>query len=73
MEIPKKIHKLLDKREKLAENLIAVCCELDEWLEKNGVDLTDPDISDSTLSGCMIYSEPGNAKSCVEDYIKNRM
>ena len=73
MEIPNKIHKLLDKREKLANDLITACCELDEWLEKNGADLTNPDISDSTLSGCMIYCEPGNAKSCVEDYIKNRM
>lgn len=73
MEIPKKIQKIIDRRERLAMELIYVCATLDAWLEKNGADLTDPDIADSTISGCMIYCEPGNAKSSVEDYIKNCM
>lgn len=73
MEIPKKIQKLLDRRERLAIDLINVTNELDTWLEKNGADLTDSEITDSTLTGCMIYCEPENAKSNVEDYIKNRM
>lgn len=73
MEIPKRVQKLLDRREKLAMNLISVTNELDSWLEENGADLTDSDITDSTLSGCMIYNEPVNAKSSVEDYIKNKM
>ena len=73
MEIPKKIQKLLDKKMNLAIDLMNVTSELDSWLEQNGADLTDPDITDSTLTGCMIYAEPGNAKRNVEDYIKNRM
>lgn len=73
MEIPNKIQKLINKRERLAMDLIDACARLDSWLEKNGADLTDPDITDSTISGCMIYCEPANAKSNVEDYIKNRM
>lgn len=73
MEIPKKIQKLLDRRERLAMNLMDACNELDSWLENNGAELTDPELTDSTLTGCMIYCEPGNAKSNVEDYIKNRM
>lgn len=73
MEIPKKIQKLLDRRERLAMDLISTTNELDSWLEKNGADLTDSELTDSTLSGCMIYCEPANAKSNVEDYIKNRM
>lgn len=73
MEIPKKIQKLLERRNRLAMDLLAVGCELDTWLEKNGADFTDPDIVDSTITGCMIYCEPGTAKSCVEKYIKNRM
>ena len=73
MEIPKKIQKLLDRRERLAIDLMSVTNELDTWLEKNGADLTDSEITDSTVTGCMIYCEPGNAKSNVEDYIKNRM
>lgn len=33
----------------------------------------DSDLVDSTVTGCRIYCEPENAKSDVEDYIKNRM
>lgn len=73
MEIPKRIQKLLDRRERLAMDLLSVEKEVDSWLEKNGADLTDPEITDSTLTGCMIYCEPGNAKSSVEEYIKKRM
>ena len=73
MEIPKKIQKLIEKREKLALELMEVISKLDSWLEENGADLTDSDITDSTLTGCMIYCEPGNARINVEDYIKNKM
>lgn len=73
MEIPKRVQKLLDRREQLAMNLVRVTNELDSWLEANGADLMDSDITDSTLSGCMIYTEPENAKSSVEDYIRNKM
>lgn len=73
MEIPKKIQKLLDKRENLAEKLIIVSADLDTWLEKNGADFNDPDLMDSTSSGCRIYYEPTGAKVDVEAYIKNKM
>lgn len=48
MEIPKRVQKLLDRREQLAMNLVSVTNELDSWLEANGADLTDSDITDST-------------------------
>ena len=67
MKIPKKVQRLIDRREKLAKNLIDVCNE------KNGADFNDSDLVDSTVTGCRIYCEPENAKSDVEDYIKNRM
>lgn len=73
MEIPKKIQKLIEKREKLALELMEVTSKLDSWLKENGADLTDSDLTDSTLTGCMIYCEPGNARINVEDYIKNKM
>lgn len=73
MNIPKKIQKLIDRRDRLAMDLISVCNELDAWLQSNGADLTDSDLADSTLSGCMIYCEPGNAAKNVEDYIRNKM
>lgn len=73
MEIPKKIQKLLDKKESLAKKLMIVSADLDTWLEKNGADFNDPDLMDSTLSGCRIYCEPTGAKVDVEAYIKNKM
>lgn len=73
MEIPKKIQRLLDRRCNIAIELMDVSNQLDLWLEENGADLTDSDITDSTITGCMIYAEPWNAKQNVEDYIKNQM
>lgn len=73
MKIPKRVQNLLDRREKLAMNLMSVSSELDTWLEKNGADFMDSDLVNSTLTGCMIYCEPGNAKSNIEDYIKDKM
>lgn len=73
MKIPKKIQNLIEKREKLALKLMDVTSRLDSWLEENGADLTDSDLKDSTISGCMIYSDPGSARINVEDYIKNKM
>ena len=73
MKIPKKILKLLDKREKLAMELISATAEMDRWLIDKGADLTDDDLKDSVLSGCMIYCEPGSAKLNVKKYIENKM
>lgn len=73
MKIPKKVQKLLDKRESLAEKLMTVSADLDTWLEKNGADFNDPDLVDSTSTECRIYCEPTGAKVDVEDYIKNKM
>lgn len=73
MEIPKKVQKLLDKRVKLAMELIATEDELDKWLIDNGADMTDCSLADSILSGCMMYCEPASAKINVEDYIRNKM
>ena len=73
MKIPRKIQLLLDRRERLAYQLGYTCYKLDTWLEENGADLTDADIRDSTISGCMIYCEPTNAKTNIMEYIENKM
>ena len=73
MKIPPKVQTLLDRRERLAYQLSEACCELDTWLEKNGADLTDADLCDSTITGCMIYYEPDNAKTNVMNYIEKKM
>ena len=51
MKIPKKIQNIIDRRERLAMELLDVCEKLDSWLEKNGADLTDSDIEYSTIIG----------------------
>ena len=73
MEIPQKVQKLLDRRERLALELMEVSAKVDSWLEANGADLTDTDLTASTLTGCMIYCEPGSARINVEDYIRDKM
>ena len=52
MKIPKKVQRLIDRREKLAKNLIDVCNELDTWLEKNGADFNDSAVSLRICSPC---------------------
>lgn len=73
MRIPKNVYRLLEKRERLAMDLIDACHAVDTWLEEQGADLTDPDLQDSTISGCMIYCEPGTARMQVEQYIKDKL
>ncbi len=73
MEIPKKVQKLLNKREEYAMALMDVGSQVDEWLEQHGANLEDTDLTDGVLSGCMIYVEPGTARMIVEDYIRNKM
>lgn len=70
MKIPKRTQNLLDRRERLAYQLISACAELDKWLEKNGADLCNPELTGSTISGCMIYCEPDNAKNNVVEFSK---
>lgn len=73
MKIPSNIQKLLYQQEKLSIELMDVSSKIADWLEENGADFSDRDIKDSVLTGCMIYCEPVNARTNVEEYIKNKM
>lgn len=73
MKIPKEIKDKLKKRVQLAQDLMAVCAEIDGWLEEQGADFQDFDLKDSVLTGCMIYTEPDAARQIVEDYIKEKL
>lgn len=57
----------------IAMELMELNNKLDDWLESKGVDLSDTDIADSVLTGCMIYAEPWNAYQNVRDYIENKL
>ena len=58
MKIPKYIQNLIIRRERLANELMTVSINLDEWLEKQGIHLG----AEYTMTGCMIYCEPESAR-----------
>ena len=59
--IPKYVEKLLQRREKLAFELIDVCSKIDDYCEKVGVDMDDS-CKNSVLTDVTIYCEPWNAR-----------
>lgn len=61
-QIPKRIKNLLDRRNRLATSLISVCCEIDEYCERLGIDDDDAAIGGHV----MIYCEPYNAQIATE-------
>lgn len=67
MKIPKYIQNLIIRRERLANELMNVSSELDDWLEKQGIPLG----TEYCATGCMIYAEPEMARECVEEDILN--
>lgn len=67
MKIPKYIQNLIIRRERLANELMIVSTNLDEWLEKQGIPLG----AEYTATSCMIYCEPESARKCVEEDILN--
>lgn len=58
--VPKYILKLLDRRYKLAMELNDVCCKIDKYCEKVGVDMIES-CKNSVLTDVTIYCEPWNA------------
>jgi hypothetical protein len=66
MKIPKYIDKLIDRRSRLASALIDVCGELDDWLEKNGVDTEMED----TRGGVEIYVNPYSSAERIRQAIR---
>lgn len=72
MKIPKYVENLLERRIKLAENLISVILELDDYCERIGIDMCN----DSAAIGTnpIILSEPDVAydrtKSAIEKALK---
>lgn len=65
MKIPKYVQKLIDKRCKLADQLAEVCYDLDEWLDKNGIECEDCD----THTGVEIYCNPYSSRQRIMNAI----
>lgn len=64
---------MLEKRRKLAMELLDVCAEVDAYIEKIGGNVDDPDVADATHTGCMIYCEPEVASRVVREYIELKL
>ena len=69
--IPKYIEKLLQRREKLASDLLGVCHKIDQYCIKIGVDMDDPEAF--LLTDIRIYCEPWNAINNTRDAIKKAL
>lgn len=70
MKIPKYVDKLIERRMKLAFELMDVSSQLDTWLENNDFDLTE--MTAYTITGCMIYCEPDMAAHLLRQDILNK-
>lgn len=68
MKIPKYIEALIEKRKKLATELISTDWKLSEWLEKNGVDVEAYDIR----GGCEMYVNPWASADRIKRAIENK-
>lgn len=70
-QIPKYVENLLLRRKKLAEQLLEVCSEVDNYCDKIGVDMNDTNAS--ILSDVTIYYEPWNAIDNTKNAIINAL
>jgi hypothetical protein len=64
---PKYINNLLDRRMKLANELIKVCSEIDDYCKRIEVDTISSDAC--ILSHVAIYCEPSTARDATENAI----
>ena len=70
VNIPKYVQKLLDRREKLAWDLIEINTKLGEYCDRIGIE----DIDRACLaSHVMIYCEPRNAHRITLEAIENQL
>ena len=68
MNIPKYIDKLIERRKKLAIELNSADLQLGRWLEQNGVEVEECDIS----TGCEMYANPWAAANRILCAIRDK-
>ena len=67
MRLTKKMERLIDRRSKLASDLMDVCSEIDDFIEKNG--LYDEIDNEDCFGGVEIYSAPYESGRRVKEAI----
>lgn len=68
--VPKYVLKLLNRRAKLAMDLIGVCCDVDAYCEKIGVDMVNAEEA-AVCTYVTIYTEPWSAYQATLTAIEN--
>ena len=66
MKVPKYIHKKLGRRAALATEIMALTTDIDNWLEKNNINVSD----EYKISSGLIYLEPYHVAKEIEERIK---
>lgn len=69
MRLTKKIEKLIDRRTKLAEELMDVGSQVDSFIYENGIESEIEEYD--MLTGCEIYVNPSASGERVKEAIRN--
>lgn len=69
--VPKYVLRLLNRRRKLSGELMSVCCQIDDYCRKIGVDFEDPDAC--LQSDVRIYCELDGAYYCTLSVIEKTL
>ena len=69
MKLTKKIEKLIDRRTRLAEELMDVSSQLDNFIYENGL---ESEIEEYDMcTGCEIYCNPADSGKRIKEAIRN--
>lgn len=69
MKLTKKVEEMIDRRTRLANELITACCEVDDYIQANGL---EGEVEDCDwLTGCEIYVNPSASGERIKQAIRN--
>ncbi|MBR0542536.1 MAG: hypothetical protein IJK26_10105 [Clostridia bacterium] len=69
MKLTKKVEAMIDRRTRLAQELMEACCEVDDFIKDNG--LEDEVENCDWLTGVEIYCNPAASGERIKEAIRN--
>lgn len=74
-QMPKYVEKMLQRRQRLAEQLADVSCSIDAYCESIGIDMTSYDVVENgaLATDIKIYCEPSVAYRLTKKLIENHL
>lgn len=68
MKLTKKVEAMIDRRTRLAEELITACIEVDDYIQANGL---EGEVEDCDwLAGCELYVNPSASGERIKQAIR---